>query len=179
MRPVKNRWLELSQPASIEGHARVMPQDDPITDLPGGRVLARVDYEIAASRERVWDLLPASIIQCMPVEQMDILDESSFNAVLNVKISLLTVPFRIRVRAADIQPMTSLGTRVTVSKGGFQSSLSVSYSLFDAGEERTRISSIAKEDNPGGLMRLLRGQQRRFARQMFEAIREDLERNLS
>ena len=142
-------------------------------------MLARSDFEIAAARERVWDLLPATIIQCMPVEQMEILDDCSFDAVLRVAIGFVKVPFHLRVRAAEIEPMVSLGTRVTVSKGGFQSSLRVSYLLSDAGAERTKVSSAAQEENPGGLMRLLRGQQCKFARQMFNAIREDLERNCS
>ena len=150
------------------------------TEAPGGgHLLARSEYVLQASRQRVWDLLASTIIQCMPVEQMEIVDDSTFHALLKVKIGFVEIPFRLKVRAAEIDPIASLGTLVTVGKGRFQSSLKVGYLLAELGEERTAVTCTASEEGSSFLMRLLRAEQRKFAKRMFDAIRDDLERNCS
>ena len=101
----------------MHGHAR--NGVDIQTEAPGGKhPLARRDYVLHAPWQRVWDLLASTIIQCMPVEQMEIVDDSTFHAVLKVKIGFVEVPFQLKVRAAEIDPIASLGTLVTV-RGGF------------------------------------------------------------
>lgn len=124
-------------------------------------------------------MLASTIIQCMPVEQMEIVDDSTFKALLKVRIAFVEIPFQIRVRATEIDPIASLGTSVSVSKGGMRFSIKVWYFLSQIDEDSTAVASTASLEGSSGLMWLLRNQQRKFARQMFEAIRENLERNCS
>ena len=139
--------------------------------------LAHRQYVIAASRQRVWDLLASTIIQCMPVEQMQIVNDTTFLGVLRLKLGAIEVPLRLKVRAADISPIESLATVVTVEKGVFQSSLKVTFALTEAGEKSTSVACAASEEKGSLLMRLLRRQQRSFAGQMFDSIKQELERS--
>jgi len=138
--------------------------------------LARRDYIIQAPRQRVWDLLASTIIQCMPVEQMQIVNDTTFLAVLRVKVGFFEMPFRLRVQAADISPIDSLSTLVTASKGIFRSSLKVSFALTPIKEDQTAIVCTAAEESGSKWTWLLRRQQRSFAGEMFDAIRAQLER---
>jgi carbon monoxide dehydrogenase subunit G len=137
--------------------------------------LARRDYIIKASQQRVWDVLPSTIIQCMPVEQMDIVNDSTFVAVLKMRFGFVEVPFRLRVQAADISPIGSLTTVVTATKSIFQSSLRVSFALAAVSEDETSVACTATEDSGSPWMWLLKAQQRSFAGRMFDAIRDRLE----
>ena len=140
-------------------------------------LLARRDYIIHAPQQRVWDLLGSTIIQCMPVEQMQILNDTTFLAVLKLKLGIVEVPFRLKVQAADISPIDSLSTLVTASKGIFRSSLKVSFALTTAKEDQTGVVCTATEDTGSKWMWLLKRQQQSFAGKMFDAIRAQLERN--
>lgn len=140
-------------------------------------LLARTDYVVEAPQQRVWDLLPATIIQCMPIEQMEILDDTSFLAVLRWKLGFIEVPFRLTVKVADMSPMDSLTTLVTASKGAFRSSLRVSFSLNELEEHRTAVVCTAHEDSVSKLMWLLKKYRQNFAGTMFDAIRKQLRRS--
>jgi carbon monoxide dehydrogenase subunit G len=142
----------------------------------GPKPLARRQYVIQAPRQRVWDLLAGTIIQCMPVEQMQIVNDTTFRAVLKLKLGPLEVPMRLEVRAADISPIDSLCTLVKAKKGPFESALKVSFALTDASEESTSVVCTATEDGGSPWMWLLKGQQRSFAGDMFDAISAELVR---
>ena len=108
---------------------------------------------------------------------MQILNDTTFLAVLKLKLGLVEVPFRLKVQAADISPIDSLSTLVTASKGIFRSSLKVSFALTTAKEDQTAVVCTATEDTGSKLMWLLKRQQQSFAGRMFDAIRAQLERN--
>jgi len=139
-------------------------------------LLVRREYTIQAPQQRVWDLLASTIIQCMPVEQMDIVNETTFLAVLKLKWGFVEIPLRLKVQAVDISPIGSLSTLVTAGKGQFQASLKVSFALTAVKEDRTSVVCTATEDAGSKLMWLLKGQQRSFAGRMFDSIRQELER---
>lgn len=146
--------------------------------LDGGRpVLARSQYVVLAPRQRVWDLLASTIIQCLPVEQMQIVNDTTFVGVLKLKLGLFEVPMRLNVRAADISPIDSLSTVVTATKGLFQSSFKVSFALAAAGEERTSVACTATEEGRSRWTWLLRRQQRNFSAAIFDSIRDELQRS--
>jgi hypothetical protein len=87
----------------------------------------------------------------------------------------VTVPFRLRVEAAEISPIGSLTTVVTATKGVFRSSLRVCFSLTALNEEETSVACMATQDGGSKWMWLLKRQQRNFAGRMFDSIREQLE----
>jgi hypothetical protein len=113
----------------------------------------------------------------MPVEQMQIVNDTTFIAVLRMRFGAIEVPFRLKVQAADITPIGSLSTVVTASKGMFQSSLKVAFSLKAVNDNETSVVCTATEETGSKWMRLLKRQQQSFAGGMFDAIREQLERS--
>ena len=146
--------------------------------LEGNRsLLARSQYVIQAPRQRVWDLLASTIIQCLPIEQMEIVNDTTFVGILKLKLGPFEVPTRLNVRAADISPIDSLSTVVTAKKGIFESSLKVSFALQAAGEDRTSVACTASEEGRSYWMCLLRRQQRSFSARIFDSIRDELRRS--
>ena len=87
------------------------------------------NFTLAASQFRVWDLLATSILQSMPVEQTEIVNDSTMRGVLKFKFGPLTIPLRLQVEVADVSPMDSFTTRVTVNKFGVETVLRVKYEL--------------------------------------------------
>jgi len=139
-------------------------------------LLARSDYIIQAPQHRVWDLLASSVIQGMPVEQMDIVSDTTIVAVLRVKVGFIEVPVDLKVEVADITPMQSLSTLVNASKRGIKSTLRVSFALAAVTEDETSVACTAVEEASSPVMRLMRWQQRRFAGEIFASIKDRLER---
>jgi hypothetical protein len=73
--------------------------------------------------------------------------------------------------------MDSFATVVTASKAGLSSVLRVAFALSPVSDERTSVVCTAVEEAGSPVMRLMRWQQRRFANQIFGAIKERLERS--
>ncbi len=142
----------------------------------GPSPLAQRQYVIQAPRQRVWDLLAGTIIQCMPVEQVQIVNDSTFRAVLRLKLGPVQVPMRLEVRAADISPIDSLCTLVKAKKGPFESALKVSFALAAASDESTCVACTAMLESGSRWMWLLKSRQRAFAGDMFDAISAELAR---
>jgi len=138
-------------------------------------LLARSNYILQAPLHRVWDLLASSVIQGIPVEQMDIVNDMTITAILKVRLGPVEVPVPVRVEVADIAPMTSLSTLVTATKGPFQSRIRVSFALASVSDDETSVDCTAVEEAGHPLMRLMRWQQRRFAGDIFRSIKGRLE----
>ncbi len=139
-------------------------------------MLAERRYVIRAPRQRVWDLLAGTIVQCLPVESMQIVNDTTFVGVLNMELGPFTLPMELKVCAEAISPIDSLSTLVTARKGPLQSAIRVSFTLEASGED-TSVTCTASEAGGSALLRLLKGQQRRFSTRVFESIREGLERS--
>jgi hypothetical protein len=112
----------------------------------------------------------------MPVEQMQIVNDTTFRAVLKFTLGPFELPMRLEVRAADISPIDSLCTQVKATKGPFESALKVSFALDALDDERTEVVCTATEDGGSPWMWLLKSQQRAFAGRMFDAIGAELAR---
>ena len=139
--------------------------------------IAHDEYVIAAPRQRVWDLLASTIIQCMPVEQMQVLNDTTMRAVLRFRLFGIEVPLGITLRVADIVPPESFETLVTVKKAMFESSLRVSYMLHTSDGDHTRVVCAATQERGNPVFALLRTQQRAFAGEMFDSVKKELERS--
>ncbi len=139
-------------------------------------MLAEQRYVIQAPRQRVWDLLAGTIVQCLPAEALQVVNDTTFAGVLNIDIGPLPLRLALRICAEAISPIDSLTTLVTVSKGRLRSAFRVSFRLEDSGES-TVVSCSASEAGGGMPMRLLKHQQRRFSAGIFQSIKEGLERS--
>jgi carbon monoxide dehydrogenase subunit G len=138
-------------------------------------LLAKQEYVIGASRQRVWDLLASNVIQSMPIEQMEFVNDSTLKAVLKFKAGFIEVPTPVKVDVADISPNESFTTVVTASKAGLKSVLRVEFKLADVSEEQTSVTCTVVEESGSPIMRLLRWQQRQFAGKIFNTVKERLE----
>jgi len=135
-----------------------------------GVLLARQDFVIDAPLARAWDVLPAGVIQGLPVEQMDVLSDTKLTAVLRAKLGPLEIPVPLKVEIGDIAPLQSISATITAEKGIARSVLDVSFALSAVTDDQTRVTCTARESAGSPAMRLLRWQQRRFAREMFSSI---------
>lgn len=134
------------------------------------------NFTLAASQFRVWDLLATSILQSMPVEQTEIVNDSTMRGVLKFKFGPLTIPLRLQVEVADVSPMDSFTTRVTVNKFGVETVLRVKYELKVIDDDQIGVSCIAVVEKAPAWMVLVSPMQKSFAANMFEDIRKELVR---
>ena len=141
-----------------------------------GPILAREEYTIGAARARVWDLLASIVIQSIPIEQMNVVNDSTITAILNFKVGFIEIPVPVRVDVADISPNESFTTLVTATKLGVKSVIRVVFALSTIDERQTGVTCSVIEESGNPLMRVFRWQQRQFARSIFSAVREKLER---
>jgi hypothetical protein len=142
-----------------------------------GVELARHTCTIEASQPRVWDVLAGNVIQSMPIEQMEFLNETTLVAVLNFRALFVTVPVKLKVEVAEIAPMDSFTTLVTASRFGIGATLRVSYTLAEVADEQTSVTCTVVEESGHPLTALIRWQQRRFAAELFTALKDRLERS--
>ncbi len=133
------------------------------------------EFTIAAPPEKVWDMLGKVIYRCLPLEKMDIVDETTFRAVLRWRWAFIKLPLNLKVKLVDISPPSSLGSLIRVKKGMIDMVIKVSFTLTPVNEGKTEVVCTALDEGernvPGWLMR---GQQRSFAEEMFDSIRERL-----
>ncbi|HWL05117.1 MAG TPA: hypothetical protein VNQ99_09300 [Xanthobacteraceae bacterium] len=140
------------------------------------RLIASRDFVLDAPLPRVWDVLPASVIQGMPVEQMDVVSDTKITAVLRAKLGPLEIPVPLRVEVVEVTPLQSFSTRILAQKSLARSVLLVAFALTAVSDDETRVTCTAREDNGSLVMRLLRWQQRHFADGIFSSIQKRLER---
>lgn len=133
-------------------------------------------FTLAASQYRVWDLLATSILQSMPVEQTEIVNDSTMRGVLRFKFAGITIPLRLQVEVADVSPMESFTTLVTVAKWGTETVLRVKYDLKVVGDEEIQVNCAAMIEKAPAWMALVSPIQKSFAANMFEDIRKELVR---
>jgi hypothetical protein len=141
-----------------------------------GTPLITQTYTLAATQFRVWDLLASSILQSMPVEQTEIINDSTMRGVLRFKFAGLTIPLNLKVEVADVSPMDSFTTLVTVTKWGTETVLRVKYDLTVVGDEQIQVSCTATIEKAPAWMALVSPIQKSFAAKMFEDIRKEIER---
>jgi hypothetical protein len=141
-----------------------------------GTPLITQQYVLAASQFRVWDLLASSILQSMPVEQTEIVNDSTMRGVLKFKFAGITIPLGLKVEVADVSPMDSFTTLVTVTKWGTETVLRVKNELKVVGDEQIQVNCTAIIEKAPAWMAIVSPIQKSFAAKMFADIRKELER---
>ena len=59
--------------------------------------IAQKEFTIAAPQARVWELLGRIIYRSLPLEQMEVVSETTFFAVLRWRIAFIRLPLRVKV----------------------------------------------------------------------------------
>jgi len=141
-------------------------------------ILADRNFVVQASRDRVWRLIGKVIFSTLPgMEQVEILDENSFRALLKMKLSGVGLTMRLKGEMVDVSPPQSFAVRLSIDgPGGLQMDQKVSIALTPLEKGKTAIAFKATAEKMGILMRsFFLGPARRFAQSTFEAIEKRLQ----
>ncbi len=140
--------------------------------------LAKKIFEVGASPERVWRLIGKVIFSSLPgMENLEILDENNFRAVLRMKVLGIPLSLKLRGEMTDISPPESFSVKLSIEGPGglFKADQKVTFSMTPADNGETFVFCNATVENMGPLPRLLLlGQARHFANSTFEAIEKRL-----
>ena len=144
----------------------------------GNAVLAQKDFVVNAPRERVWRLIGKVIFSVLPgMENMEILDENNFRALLRVKMIGVEWALKLRGEMVDTSPPESFSVKLFLEGVGglVKTGQKVSFAMTPAEGGKTSVACKATADEMGFLPRtLFSGQARSFARSTFEAIEKRL-----
>jgi carbon monoxide dehydrogenase subunit G len=86
--------------------------------------LAKKNFEVEASPERVWRLIQKVIFSSLPgMENLEILDENNFRAILRIKVLGIPLSLKLKVEMTDISPPESFSIKLFLEPPGglFQS----------------------------------------------------------
>jgi carbon monoxide dehydrogenase subunit G len=137
------------------------------------------DFVVNASRERVWRLIGKVILSSLPdMEEMEILDENNFKAMLRVRVSFLEFKMKLKGEIADIAPPDSLAVNIGLEGlgGYFRINQKVALKMTSAGGGKTTVACRAMALDIGTLSRVLfLGRARRFAQSTFQTIEKRLQ----
>jgi carbon monoxide dehydrogenase subunit G len=145
---------------------------------PMGPTLSEMNFEVKASRDRVWRLIGKVIFSSLPgMENMEILDDNAFRALLRMKLFGLAITLKLKGEMVDVSPPESFSVKLFLEGPGglFQAAQKVTFSMTPVENNRTAVGCKAEVENMGWLPRLfLSGQARQFAESTFEAIEKRL-----
>ena len=140
--------------------------------------MAEKSFEVEASQDRVWRLIGKVIFSSLPgMENMEILDENNFRAVLRMKTLGIPVSVRLKGEMMDVTPPDSFSVRLFIEGLGglFQADQKVSFAMTPLEKKKTAVNCKATVQDLAFLPRLfLLGQARSFANSTFEAIEKRL-----
>ncbi|MFC1971561.1 hypothetical protein ACFLV0_06540, partial [Chloroflexota bacterium] len=139
-------------------------------------ILTQTSFVINAPLEKVWRLLGSAVFQCLPLERMDIVDQTHFNAVLRWKLAFVKIPLNLKTIMDDIVAPTTFGCVIQIEKGIMKLGTRVTFNLKAIGEDKTEIDCVATKEGERTLLgRITGGQQRSFSENVFSSIRTRLE----
>jgi hypothetical protein len=143
-----------------------------VTDLP----LVQKQFVIKASQERVWNLLARTVFGVLPLEKMNLVNATTTYAVLRWRLAFVSVPLNIKIELQDVSSPSLFGSKISVNKSILHLTVRVRLVLRVVNDSETEVTCIALEEGKGTILgRLLRAQQRNFAMNVFDRIRQRLE----
>jgi carbon monoxide dehydrogenase subunit G len=139
-------------------------------------LLEHRNFMVETSQERVWRLIGKAIFSCLPgMENIEILDENNFRALLKARVLGFKVPLQLTGKIVEMEPPDSFSVKLLLESGLFKADQKVTFTTIRAEEGKTSVDCKATIENPGFLPRLfLIGRARSFARSTFEAIEKRL-----
>jgi carbon monoxide dehydrogenase subunit G len=140
--------------------------------------LAEKSFEVEASQDRVWRLIGKVIFSSLPgMENMEILDENNFRAVLRMKTLGFPVTVKLKGEMMDVEPPDSFSVKLFIEGLGglFKADQKVAFAMRPLEKKKTAVNCRATVQDMAFLPRLfLLGQARSFAHSTFEAIEKRL-----
>ncbi|MDO9211253.1 MAG: SRPBCC domain-containing protein [Deltaproteobacteria bacterium] len=141
-------------------------------------LLDQRNFVVGASQDRVWRLIGKVIFSSLPgLENMEILDENTFRALLRTQILGFRVSLKLKGEIVDMEPPNSFSVKLFLAGPGgfFKADQKVTFAMTPVEQGKTALACKAAVENMGFLPRLLLlGEARRFARSTFEAIEKRL-----
>lgn len=141
--------------------------------------IAERRFEVEASRDRVWRLIGKVVLSCLPgMEQVEILDEYNFRALLRVRMPFKELSMRLKGEIVDMSPLESFAVKLELDglEGLLRLNQKVEIAMTPLEASKTAVLCRATAENAGIFFRtFLLGQARRFARSTFDAIQNRLE----
>lgn len=141
-------------------------------------IVAEKQFEVGASQDRVWRLIGKVIFSSLAgMENVEILDENNFRALLRVKIAPIGLSLALRGEMVDMLPPNSFGVKLELKglSGLVRMSQKVTMAISSVANNRTVVTCTAAAEGMGILGRILfLGQARRFAQSTFDAIEKRL-----
>ncbi len=144
----------------------------------GGLLICREEFDITASQERVWRLIGKVVFSALPgMENLEILDENNFRALLRMKLFSVPVTMRIAGEITNLEPYDCFEVKLALQGPGgcFSADQKVRFVMKPKAME-TSLVCTATLGKMGLLPRVLfLGTARRFARATFDAIGKRLQ----
>lgn len=139
-------------------------------------LLVQKQFAIKASQERVWNLLARTVFGVLPLEKMNLVNATTTYAVLRWRLAFVSVPLNIKIELQDVSSPSLFGSKIAVNKSILHLTIRVRLVLRVVNDSETEVTCIALEEGKGTILgRLLRAQQRNFAMNIFDRIRQRLE----
>ncbi|MFH0914258.1 MAG: hypothetical protein V1849_03100 [Chloroflexota bacterium] len=133
-------------------------------------------FVLEAPQERVWELLGRAIYRSLPLEQMDVVSETTFRAILQWRVAGVNLPLKVKVSLDEINPPGSLGATIQATKGVINQTVKVKFTLSKISEKKTQVVCTASGGGGGAMGWLVKGQQQNFTGGMFESLESLLKR---
>ncbi len=133
-------------------------------------------FTVEISQERVWRLMGKAIFSCLPgMENIEILDENNFRALMKERVLGLKVPLKLTGEIVEMEPPDSFSVKLLLESGLFRMDQKVTFITMSVEEGKTSVDCKAAVENLEFMARLfLVGRARSFARSTFEAIEKRL-----
>ncbi len=139
-------------------------------------LLEHRSFLVETSQERVWRLIGKAIFSCLPgMENIEILDENNFRALMKERVLGLKVPLKLTGEIVEMEPPDSFSVKLFLESGLFRMDQKVTFTTVSVEEGKTSVDCKATVENLEFLTRLfLVERARSFARSTFEAIEKRL-----
>jgi hypothetical protein len=148
-----------------------------LSTKPPKTVIAQKSFTIKSDQQKVYKVLGNAIFQCLPLEEMNILDVKNFQAVMRYRLGFINLPLKLKGKLVDVSSPVLLSFVIRVEKGFLQMVLKTTFMLKQIDEANTGVACIAVEDGKRTIIgRITRGQQHDFAMKLFDAMQAQLQK---
>lgn len=134
-------------------------------------IVAPETFIIAANQQRVWRMLGGAIFQSLPLEQMNVVNQTTFYAILRWRLGFIDIPLDIKGKMVDVIDLHSLSSVIRVQKGIMNLGLKVTFILKPLGDNETEITCSAVEEEKRSVIGwIIARWERDFAEKIINSI---------
>lgn len=136
-------------------------------------IIAEKAFRVNGSQDKIWGCLTKALLNSMPLEQIDFVDEKRMSAVLRLKMSCLELPLRVNLEISDIVEREILAAKIKATglRGIIQLSLTVRFSLAGTNNRGCEVSGRLEAEEMSLPVRvLLLWKVKGFARDSLDTV---------